>query len=162
MVAIKILKNIEKDHKFIFSEINIMQDIDYPYIAHLFQVIITPQNFYLIMEYVGGGTLMHLTEQTGGLQEATAQRLFGQILAAVDYCHSKNIVHRDLKPHNILLDPQGYMKISDFGLAKGYVPGKKLYRCCGTFHFNVPEMYLGKAMNLRRERSGPWGHYYTQ
>lgn len=80
-----------------------------------YQVISTPTDIFMIMEYVSGGELFEYIVKHGKLKEYEARRFFQQIISGVDYCHRHMVVHRDLKPENLLLDHNLHVKIADFG-----------------------------------------------
>lgn len=73
----------------------------------------------VVMEYLEGGELLSLLRTRGHFEEASARKVFQQIISAVDYCHGHNIVHRDLKLENILLVNQQDLKVkvADFGIS---------------------------------------------
>ena len=76
----------------------------------------------------------------GRLSENESRRYFQQLIDGVDYCHSKGVYHRDLKPENLLLDSQGNLKISDFGLSALPAPGVSLLKTtCSTPNHVAPE-----------------------
>ncbi|GFS44106.1 CBL-interacting protein kinase 8 [Actinidia rufa] len=81
----------------------------------------------------------------GRLSEADSRRFFQQLIDGVDYCHSKGVYHRDLKPENLLLDSEGNLKISDFGLSA--LPGESslLRTTCGTPNYVAPEVLSHKG-----------------
>jgi serine/threonine protein kinase len=82
----------------------------------------------------------------GRLNEADARRYFQQLIDGVDFCHSKGVYHRDLKPENLLLDSQGNLKISDFGLSAWPAQGGALLRTtCGTPNYVAPEVLSHKG-----------------
>ncbi|KAH9690208.1 CBL-interacting serine/threonine-protein kinase 8 [Citrus sinensis] len=84
----------------------------------------------------------------GRLSESEARRYFQQLIDGVDYCHSKGVYHRDLKPENLLLDSQGHLKISDFGLSALPEQGVSLLRTtCGTPNYVAPEVLSHKGYN---------------
>lgn len=66
------------------------------------------------------------------LKEERSQKISGQQVSAIKYCHDHDVIHRDLKPQNILLDADGNMKLGDFGLATRCRAGTVLQGCCGT------------------------------
>ncbi|XP_028718639.1 putative sperm motility kinase W [Peromyscus leucopus] len=142
-VAIKVIENLEEDVRFIISEMMALERLYHPNIIRLFQVLATTEHIYFIMELAPGGDLLRRVKKEGRLQEEEAQKIFGQILSAIKYCHDLNIVHRDLKPENILLDEEGNVKLADFGLATSWRPGTLLHQQCGTKRFNAPEQVLG-------------------
>ncbi|CAN0886139.1 CBL-interacting serine/threonine-protein kinase 12 [Linum grandiflorum] len=68
------------------------------------------------MEYVRGGDLFNKVAK-GRLKEDVARRYFQQLISAVAFCHARGVFHRDLKPKNLILDEEGNLKVSDFGLS---------------------------------------------
>lgn len=87
----------------------------HPHIIKLYQVISTPTDIFMIMEYVSGGELFDYIVKSGRLSEKDARKFFQQIISGVAYCHRHKVVHRDLKPENLLLDSNQNVKIADFG-----------------------------------------------
>ncbi|KAG6473475.1 hypothetical protein ZIOFF_067391 [Zingiber officinale] len=84
----------------------------------------------------------------GKLSEAESRRYFQQLIDGVGYCHNKGVYHRDLKPENLLLDSQGNLKISDFGLSALPAQGDSLLRTtCGTPNYVAPEVLGHKGYN---------------
>ncbi|THG09097.1 hypothetical protein TEA_020397 [Camellia sinensis var. sinensis] len=82
----------------------------------------------------------------GRLSENESRRYFQQLIDGVDYCHSKGVYHRDLKPENLLLDSEGNLKISDFGLSALPGEGVSLLRTtCGTPNYVAPEVLSHKG-----------------
>ena len=99
-------------------ERRILASLEHPNIARLYDVGLTEAGTpYLVMEYVPGDNLLVHADQA---QLAVPQRvqLFLQVVAAVQYAHSRLVLHRDLKPPNILVSPEGQVKLLDFGIAK--------------------------------------------
>jgi serine/threonine protein kinase len=72
----------------------------------------------MVMEFMKGGDLSSLLEQVGSFDEDTAKFYLAQIVLALEYLHSKGVIHRDLKPDNILIDAEGRIKLTDFGLSE--------------------------------------------
>ncbi|XP_037057902.1 putative sperm motility kinase W [Peromyscus leucopus] len=142
-VAIKVIENLEEDLQFIVSEMMALERLHHPNIIRLFQVLVATEQIYFITEFAPGGDLFQRVTEEGRLQEEVAQKIFGQILSAIKYCHDLNIVHRDLKPENILFDEEGNVKLADFGLATSWRAGTLLHQQCGTKSFNAPEQVLG-------------------
>lgn len=80
-----------------------------------------------------------------GVPEELAHFYFVQLLAGVDYLHKSGIVHRDLKPENLLLDAEGNLKITDFGLSTVFIyqgGRRQLSTACGTPPYSAPEIVL--------------------
>uniref|UniRef100_A0A3B4TYY2 5'-AMP-activated protein kinase catalytic subunit alpha-1 n=1 Tax=Seriola dumerili TaxID=41447 RepID=A0A3B4TYY2_SERDU len=123
-VAVKIL-NRQKIRSLdvvgkIRREIQNLKLFRHPHIIKLYQVISTPTDIFMVMEYVSGGELFDYICKNGKLDEKESRRLFQQIISAVDYCHRHMVVHRDLKPENVLLDAHMNAKIADFGKCVSY------------------------------------------
>lgn len=119
-VAIKV---IDKDKIFkvglmdqIKREISVMKLVRHPNIVQLYEVMATKSKIYFVLEYVKGGELFNKVAK-GRLKEDAARKYFQQLVSAVDFCHSRGVYHRDLKPENLLVDENGNLKITDFGLS---------------------------------------------
>eukprot|EP01114_Cavostelium_apophysatum_P020120 TRINITY_DN6652_c0_g1_i1.p1 TRINITY_DN6652_c0_g1~~TRINITY_DN6652_c0_g1_i1.p1 ORF type:complete len:527 (+),score=127.40 TRINITY_DN6652_c0_g1_i1:65-1645(+) len=148
-VAIKILnrkkiKSLRMDMK-IRREISNMKLFMHPHIIRLYEVIETPTDIFMIMEYVPGGELFDYIVSHGKLLEDDARRFFQQIISGVEYCHSHMVVHRDLKPENLLIDKKNQrVKIADFGLSTMMHDGDFLKTSCGSPNYAAPEVISGK------------------
>jgi serine/threonine kinase 38 len=77
-----------------------------------------PHYLYLIMEFLAGGDLMTLLMRKDVLDEETSRFYIAETILAIESVHKHNYIHRDLKPDNILLDKDGHVKLTDFGLCK--------------------------------------------
>lgn len=146
-VAIKILnrqkiKTLEVVGK-IRREIQYLKLFRHPHIIKLYQVISTPSDIFMVMEFVSGGELFDYILKHGKLSERDARRFFQQIISGVDYCHRHMIVHRDLKPENLLLDSHNNVKIADFGLSNMMHDGEFLKTSCGSPNYAAPEVIKG-------------------
>ncbi|XP_064410417.1 5'-AMP-activated protein kinase catalytic subunit alpha-1 isoform X1 [Latimeria chalumnae] len=147
-VAVKIL-NRQKIRSLdvvgkIRREIQNLKLFRHPHIIKLYQVISTPTDIFMVMEYVSGGELFDYICKNGKLDEKESRRLFQQIISAVDYCHRHMVVHRDLKPENVLLDAQMNAKIADFGLSNMMSDGEFLRTSCGSPNYAAPEVISGR------------------
>ncbi|CDS39555.1 5' AMP activated protein kinase catalytic [Echinococcus multilocularis] len=116
----------------------------HPHIIKLYQVISTPTDIFMIMEYVSGGELFEFIVKSGKISEKDARKFFQQIISGVDYCHRHKVVHRDLKPENLLLDCNHNVKIADFGLSNIMQDGEFLRTSCGSPNYAAPEVISGK------------------
>ncbi|KAJ3693875.1 hypothetical protein LUZ60_009355 [Juncus effusus] len=123
-------------------EISVMRLVRHPNIVQLYEVMATKTKIYFIMEYVQGGELFNKVSK-GRLKEDAARRYFQQLIGAVDFCHSRGVYHRDLKPENLLLDENGNLKVSDFGLSALRESQRQdglLHTTCGTPAYVAPEI----------------------
>ncbi|EFJ05224.1 hypothetical protein SELMODRAFT_137499 [Selaginella moellendorffii] len=151
-VAIKILdKEKILKHKMVDQikrEISTMKLVRHPNVIQLFEVIGSKTKIYMVMEYVTGGEMFDKIAREGKQDERKARIYFQQLIDAVDYCHSRGVCHRDLKPENLLLDSDGNLKISDFGLSA--LPQQcrsdgLLHTTCGTPNYVAPEVISDKG-----------------
>ncbi|CAF0761001.1 unnamed protein product [Brachionus calyciflorus] len=147
-VAIKIMnrdkiKTLDVVGK-IRREIQNLKLFRHPHIIKLYQVINTPSDIFMVMEYVSGGELFDHIVKNGKLSENEGRKFFQQIISGVAYCHRHMIVHRDLKPENLLLDERMNVKIADFGLSNMMKDGEFLRTSCGSPNYAAPEVVSGE------------------
>uniref|UniRef100_A0A6V7QVE3 non-specific serine/threonine protein kinase n=1 Tax=Ananas comosus var. bracteatus TaxID=296719 RepID=A0A6V7QVE3_ANACO len=129
-------------------EISIMKLVRHPHVVRLHEVLASRTKIYIILEFITGGELFDKIVHRGKLSEADSRRYFQQLIDGVDFCHTKGVYHRDLKPENLLLDSQGNLKISDFGLSALPDQGVSLLRTtCGTPNYVAPEVLSHKGYN---------------
>jgi 5'-AMP-activated protein kinase catalytic alpha subunit len=126
-------------------EISVMKMVKHPNIVDLHEVMASKSKIYFAMELVRGGELFSKIAK-GRLKEDLARVYFQQLISAVDFCHSRGVYHRDLKPENLLLDEEGNLKVTDFGLSAFTEHLKQdglLHTTCGTPAYVAPEV-IGK------------------
>jgi 5'-AMP-activated protein kinase catalytic alpha subunit len=137
-------------------EIKILRILNHPHIIRLYDVIETPSDVFLVMEFVPGGELFDYIVHSGRLPEDEARRFCQQILCGLECCHQNNIIHRDLKPENLILDKDNNIKIADFGLSNIVRDGELLRTSCGSPNYAAPEVISGNLyvdwMPAGRER----------
>lgn len=133
-------------------EIAVMRMIRHKHVVQLLDLMQSASKIYMVMELVTGGELFYVLATEGRFSERNARTYFQQLISGVEYCHSLGICHRDLKPENLLLDHQGLLKISDFGLAALRDPEGNAELCktlCGTPNYVAPEVIQGKTYDGR-------------
>uniref|UniRef100_A0A5B6ZZ67 non-specific serine/threonine protein kinase n=2 Tax=Davidia involucrata TaxID=16924 RepID=A0A5B6ZZ67_DAVIN len=126
-------------------EISVMNMVKHPNIVELHEVMASKSKIYFAMELVRGGELFTKIAK-GRLREDVARNYFQQLISAVDFCHSRGVYHRDLKPENLLLDDDGKLKVTDFGLSAFSDHLRQdglLHTTCGTPAYVAPEV-IGK------------------
>lgn len=118
---IKIDNNSEGINSTSLREITILRELSHPNIIELKNVICKESKLYLLMEYLDYDLNKFLQESGDEvLDEDTIKSFLYQTLDAIAYCHSRKIIHRDLKPANLLIDKNGKLKVTDFGLARAF------------------------------------------
>ncbi|KAL3507623.1 hypothetical protein ACH5RR_033005 [Cinchona calisaya] len=100
------------------AERNLLAEVDSNCIVKLYCSFQDEEYLYLIMEYLPGGDMMTLLMRKDTLTEDEARFYVGETVLAIESIHKHNYIHRDIKPDNLLLDRNGHMKLSDFGLCK--------------------------------------------
>jgi len=123
-------------------EIAIMRKLDHPHVTRLYEVYQTNKNVFLVLELVTGGELFDKIVEKKRFPEDMARNYFQQLIMGTYYCHTHDVAHRDLKPENLLLDDQGVLKISDFGLSnlQPKTGDAQLHTMCGTPEYVAPEV----------------------
>ncbi|CAJ1975552.1 unnamed protein product [Sphenostylis stenocarpa] len=137
-------------------EISAMNMVKHPNIVQLHEVMASKSKIYIAMELVRGGELFNKIAR-GRLREETARLYFQQLVSAIDFCHSRGVYHRDLKPENLLLDEDGSLKVTDFGLSTFSEHLRQdglLHTTCGTPAYVAPEVIGKKATTAPRLTSG--------
>ena len=139
------------------SEQQIMSKIKSPWIVDLKASFQEDDYLFLVMEFCQGGDFMNLLIKKDILTEKEAKFYIAELILAVDSIHKLNCIHRDIKPDNILIDKNGHIKLSDFGLAKisdnfgnninnKFINNKKRpthqknFSCVGTAYYVAPEV----------------------
>jgi hypothetical protein len=153
-VAIKILEKskikTEADLRRVTREIKILKQAQHPNCIRLLEVIDTPQQIFLMTEFLNGGELFDYIVHKSRLPEPEAAGVFLQVLNGVEYLHTIKVIHRDLKPENLLMqrarkDSAGFtVKVADFGLSNTCEGDCLLATACGSPCYAAPEMIAGK------------------
>ncbi|EIW64478.1 CAMK/CAMKL/AMPK protein kinase [Trametes versicolor FP-101664 SS1] len=123
-------------------EVEYMRTLRHPHIIKLYEVISTPTDIIIVLEYAGG-ELFNYIVANGRMSEPQARRFFQQLISGIEYSHHLKIVHRDLKPENVLLDDDLNVKIADFGLSNEIKDGDFLKTSCGSPNYAAPEVIRG-------------------
>lgn len=133
------LIKVRKVHT-IFTERNVLMKAQHPFIVNLQFAFQTDTKVYLGLEYAPGGELFYHLQRRGSIPIDEVRLYVAELALALDYLHKNNIVYRDLKPENVLLDAQGFVKLTDFGLAKDLHDDDMTTTFCGTSEYLAPEI----------------------
>jgi len=128
------------------SEKQILQQIDHPFIVHLRYAFQTDTKLYLVLDFLSGGELFfHLSKEVK-FDVDRARFYTAELVLAIGHLHSKDIIYRDLKPENVVLDHEGHVQVTDFGLAKKDISNNTpTHTFCGTPEYLAPEIIKGKG-----------------
>ena len=120
-VAIKVLRgDLAGDEKFVRRfqrEALASSSLSHPNIVEMYDVGEDNGNYYIVMEYIDGKTLKQLIKKRGALTVSECIDIMLQLTDGIDHAHASYIIHRDLKPQNIMIQDNGEIKITDFGIA---------------------------------------------
>ncbi|KAJ3207761.1 Serine/threonine kinase [Dinochytrium kinnereticum] len=113
----------------------------HPFMVNLHSCFQTPERVYFVMEYVSGGDLMCHIQEKKRFSQNRAKFYACEVLLAIEYFHKNNIIYRDLKLDNILMCPDGHLKVADYGICKENMPyGATTRTYCGTPDYMAPEI----------------------
>jgi len=127
-------------------ERQILELMDFPFIIKLKYAFQNEHKLYLIMDYCPGGELFFHIQRVERFNEEAVKFYAAQITLAINHLHENNIIYRDLKPENVLIDKDGYIKITDFGLSKRNITDNHSANSfCGTPEYLAPEIVENKG-----------------
>jgi eukaryotic-like serine/threonine-protein kinase len=146
IAAVKILHQREMGDRF-KNEAYIQSSVSHPNIARLYNYAVVEETPCIVMEYVEGETLDTLLHKKGKLTSEETKKIILQIAGSLAYLHRKGILHRDIKPQNFKMQPDGLVKMLDFGIAKTkYTPKlTQLGFAVGTTEYMSPEQFHHQA-----------------
>ena len=113
------LKIIDRrSEESIMSERNLLSTLNYSFIVNMYFAFQDFYNLYLVMDLLTGGDLRYHIAQKSTFSESETKFFISNMILALEYIHANNIIHRDIKPENLVLESNGYLRITDFGVAK--------------------------------------------
>lgn len=144
----------QNEARHIMSERNVLlKNLEHPFLVGLHFCFQTRDKLYFVLDYVNGGELFFHLQRERTFSESRARFYTAEIASALGYLHSRGIVYRDLKPENLLLDSQGHVILTDFGLSKeGLLATDTTNTFCGTPEYLAPEIVRKEAY----DRSVDW------
>lgn len=156
-VAVKILhQQYANDAEFVEKfrrEATAAAKLAHPNIVNIYDVGEDGGSQYIVMEYVSGSTLKEVIQQKGCLEPIEAVRIAKEIASALESAHRNNLVHCDIKPHNILVMPDGHIKVTDFGIARAVSASTMTYSgsVMGSVHYFSPEQAKGTVITTKSD-----------
>lgn len=135
------------------AERAILESIDHPFLIRLRFAFQTESKLFMIMQFMRGGEVFHHLKSKKTFDENLARFYAAEIALGIGHLHAVGVVYRDLKPENVLLDADGHIKLTDFGLAKVLTqPDETARTFCGTPEYLAPEVIDG----LPHDKSVDW------
>ena len=159
LVAIKLLHEdmVRRDASLLErfkQEIRLARRITHPNVVRTHDLGEIDGVYYITMEYVEGTSLDELIRKRGRLPVGVTLTIGKQLLRALEAAHAQGVIHRDIKPQNMLVDPQGFLKVMDFGIARLAAAGKGLTldgAVVGTPEYMAPEQLMGQEIDQRAD-----------
>lgn len=148
-VAVKILRpQYASDTEFVerfHHEAKAAASLSHPNVVNIFDVGREDDIDYIVMEYIPGDNLKDLIKRNAPMPFEQALDIVRQIGEALHHAHQRNIIHRDIKPHNILVTPEGQIKVTDFGIARAISASSftQAGMVVGSVQYSSPEQVKG-------------------
>jgi serine/threonine-protein kinase len=157
-VAVKVLQpGLAKDESFLKrfrAEARSVASLNHPHVLRVFDWGEDADGPYLVLEYLGGGSLRDMLDRDVRLTQAQAARLGVEAAQGLAYAHARGLVHRDVKPANLLFDEEGRVRIADFGVARALAEAawtEPVGAMVGTARYASPEQAEGKSVDGRAD-----------
>ncbi len=152
IVAIKVLREqYSTDAQFVARfrrEAQAAANLAHPNIVNVYDVGQDRDTHYIVMEYINGESLKSYINRSAPLPIGKAVSVAAQILSGLEYAHRSGLIHRDIKPQNVLISPDGAVKVTDFGIAKSVsdLGLTEAGLALGTAHYFSPEQAKGERV----------------
>ena len=140
MSKVKIID--KKSEKSILDERDLLSKLKHPFIVNMLCAFQDYENLYLLMDLLTGGDLRYHYNSNHIFSEKEIRFFISCLILSLEYIHENNIIHRDIKPENLICDDKGYVRLTDFGIAK--IKKETINETSGTPGYMAPEVHLGK------------------
>ncbi|WP_267104391.1 serine/threonine protein kinase [Xanthomonas sacchari] len=142
-VAIKVIQDAKNEHRMV-DEINALLKLRSKHVVQVFDLLPIAGGRAIVQEFVEGEDLWDVDMHPTGAEET--YKYLWQIASGIADIHGAGVIHRDIKPNNMKIDPEGVIKIFDFGLARTKGIEAATLGFAGTFGFAAPELFLNPAV----------------
>src|ERR1700760_3885014 len=153
-VAVKVLQpGLATDEAFLKrfrAEARSVASLNHPHVLRVFDWGEDTDGPYLVLEYLGGGSLRDMLDRDVRLSHSQAAVLGAEVAQGLAYAHRRGLVHRDIKPANLLFDDEGRLCIADFGLARALAEAawtEPAGAVLGTARYASPEQVQGASVD---------------
>ena len=156
-VAVKVLRgDLSADDKFIRRferEAQSVSNLSHPNIVEVYDVGVEDNQHYIVMEYIEGKTLKQLLKKRETLTLTEVIDIMTQLTDGMSHAHESYIIHRDIKPQNIMIEDNGLIKITDFGIAMALNATQltQTNSVMGSVHYLPPEQASGKGATIKSD-----------
>jgi tRNA A-37 threonylcarbamoyl transferase component Bud32 len=156
-VAVKVLsRKLSGDQRFLTRfqrEAQASAGLNNPHVVSVYDTGAHDDLHYIVMEYVEGETLGSLMARDGPLPAGTSARIAADVAEALEAAHRQGLVHRDVKPGNVMIDPDGRVKVVDFGIARAATDDTLTQTgvVLGTASYLSPEQARGEGVDARSD-----------
>src|SRR4051812_23079523 len=151
-VALKLIHSASSSARIrILQEVRLARQITHPAVCRVFDVGEAGETIFYSMEFVQGEDLAALLKRSGRLTSERVLEIAHQLCAGLAAAHAQGVLHRDLKPANVLIDQDGRVRITDFGIAVT-TSGSEPHAMIGTLSYMAPEQLIpGAALSVRTD-----------
>ena len=140
---------LKKSIKSVANERKFLEKFNYNLLCNMYYAFQNDENLYIIMDYLSGGDLRYLICRRDNFTEDEVKFIAACITLNLNYIHEKNIIHRDLKPENLVFGSDGYLHLTDFGIALEYHRGNiGVKSASGTPGYMAPEAINNKPQDF--------------
>src|SRR5271170_129563 len=157
-VAVKVLQpGLATDEAFLKrfgAEARSVASLNHPHVLRVFDWGEDADGPYLVLEYLGGGSLRDLLDRGVRLTHSQAAHLGTEVAQGLAYAHARGLVHRDVKPANLLFDDEGRVRVADFGVARALAEAawtEPAGAVIGTARYAAPEQARGQSVDGRAD-----------
>lgn len=152
--AIKKVREDDEDAKTIFREAELLKELDHPALPRIVDVFQKESDTFIVMDYVAGRALNDVLKERGVIGQEEAVEWGKKLCQVLSYLHGRTppVIYRDMKPGNIILTPEGELKLIDFGIARTFkVEQGEDTQCLGTRGYAAPEQFGGRQTDERTD-----------
>jgi serine/threonine protein kinase len=137
-----------RQEQHIINERILLSKMNYPFLVKLFCCFQDQDHLYFILEFIQGGELFFHLHREIRFDDEKTRFYIAELILVLNFLHNNKVIYRDIKPENILLDLEGHIKLTDFGLSR-LCSGinEKVFTICGTPYYIAPEIIENKGYN---------------